>query len=146
VCYSRRLVVWADQLTTRLRAGVVACCAMWLRSLPGPHVTAYWRLLARHDQSGALRVLARAEVLILVGEKDRITPVRAARDLESQIPGARLFIARSTGHSLPRCRAADIAGFLSELLHGRRAPTRRAPDPVSGRACETGAEWVMPSV
>lgn len=129
----RRLVVWADQLTTRLRTAVVVCCGMWMRSLPVALVSAYWRLLTRHDQSGALQVLARAKVLILVGENDRITPVRAARDLESQIPGARLFIARNTGHSLPQRQAAGVAGFLGELLHGAHAPTQRAPNPVSER-------------
>jgi pimeloyl-ACP methyl ester carboxylesterase len=141
-------VVWSDQLTTRLRLGVLACFGMGLGSLPMSLVTAYWRLLTRHDQSGALWVLARAKVLILVGEKDRITPVYAARDLESQIPGARLFITPDTGHSLPQCRAAVVARLLGELLHGGHAvrPDARNDDvglmpaaPVDEGAARPGA-------
>jgi pimeloyl-ACP methyl ester carboxylesterase len=126
-------VVFADQLTTRLRFGIVVCCSMWLHSVPAQLVTAYWQLLTRHDQSGTLRVLARAKVLILVGETDRVTPVRAARDLESQIPGARVFIARNTGHCLLEDQAAAIAGFLGELLHGGHAVSSHPPQPESSQ-------------
>ena len=48
-----------------------------------------------------------APTTILAGERDRIVPPRAARELARQIPGARLVIRARAGHLLPH-RAPEL--------------------------------------
>lgn len=110
-----RLLFWADRLTTSVRTAVLFGCSVGLYSVPVPLAARYWRTVTRHDQSRTLGVLARAKVLVMVGEKDRVTPVRAARDLVRHIPGSQLLIAPDVGHHLPQCWPATVDDFLRQL-------------------------------
>ncbi len=119
-----RLLFWAHRLATGVRTAVMFGCSVGLHSVPVPLASRYWRAVTRHDQSRTLGVLARAKVTVMVGEKDRVTPVCAARDLVRHIPGARLMIAPDGGHHLPRCWPTTVDEFL------REPPRQRARTPI----------------
>ena len=58
----------------------------------------FWLTLDTHDKIDALKVLADIPTLVLVGDRDRLTPPANARTLAAAIPGARLVELRGAGH------------------------------------------------
>ena len=75
-------------------------------------------------------------VLILEGEDDLRTPVESARRVAALFPQARLYVARSTGHS---ALGSDLSGCIerafTRFFLGRRLPgpcrgARRRPKPT----------------
>jgi len=54
--------------------------------------------LQEHDKFNALPVLQRAEVLVIVGDADRLTPKEHSEAIVRQIPGAEFVIIRNGGH------------------------------------------------
>jgi pimeloyl-ACP methyl ester carboxylesterase len=67
--------------------------------------------------------------LIVVGDKDRLTPPAAARYMAEKIPGARLLILEDAGHCAflekHEVLNAEIAAFADEVLPPARAAARK---------------------
>ena len=67
--------------------------------------------------------------LIVVGDRDRLTPPTAARYMADKIPGARLLILEDAGHCAfleeHEVLDAEIAAFADEVLVPGRAAARR---------------------
>jgi pimeloyl-ACP methyl ester carboxylesterase len=59
---------------------------------------------------------------ILAGDHDRVVPVRAARELSHQIPGARLVVRAGAGHLLPHQAPELVADAIVAAL-GPAAPS-----------------------
>jgi pimeloyl-ACP methyl ester carboxylesterase len=96
------------EVTTRLMA-----------SVPIEVIADFYKELITYDKRAALPALGRVPVLVMVGDRDLITPVRHAEALVAEIPGAELAVIPSAGHLLTLERAADVNGHLWALL--RRA-------------------------
>lgn len=68
------------------------------------------------DLDHALAPLQRTETVILVGERDRMTPVGLSRSLLKRLPNADLVTLADTGHMLMLERYADVNQVLRDLL------------------------------
>ncbi len=77
--------------------------------------------LFSHDRQHALATLARSgtAVLIVVGERDRMTPVARSRAMAEELPDAELLTVPRAGHMVMMERADPVNEALRRLL--RRA-------------------------
>lgn len=57
----------------------------------------------------------RCPVLLVLGERDSMTPARAARDLEAALPAARRTVVRHGGHQLMSERPNQVLDALAEF-------------------------------
>jgi pimeloyl-ACP methyl ester carboxylesterase len=94
------------EVTTRLMA-----------SVPIEVIADFYAELIAYDKRAALPALGRVPVLIMVGDRDLITPVRHAEALAAQISGADLVVVPGAGHLLTLERAAEVNHHLWALLH-----------------------------
>jgi len=103
---------------------LVEFTARMLESTPVDVVAEFFPTFTSHDKLGALPALHGVETLVLVGDKDLITPADHSRELVRALPGADLVVLERTGHMLILERYAEVNRHLLKLL--RRA--RRAAD------------------
>lgn len=91
----RRLLfgVRADDQHVRLTRDQVAATLM-------PTVGRFFDALGKHDEEAALAQFAEVPTAILVGDCDRLTPVRHARRLAELVPHAQLRVLPDCGHML----------------------------------------------
>ncbi len=88
-----------------------------LVNCPGDTMTGFFEDLMRHDRSAPLAAaLAGIPVLVLVGDKDVLTPVGHARRLSAAIPGSRLVVSPGAGHMLPLERDRHVSDMLESLV------------------------------
>lgn len=80
--------------------------------------------LAGYDGDAALRELARVPTAVLVGSRDRLTPVPAARRITAALPSAELTVYPGAGHMLPVERVAGVAARLAALVRAADVPKR----------------------
>ena len=98
-----------------------------LVNVPGTTMTGFFEDLMEHDRHGHLaEVLADIPTLVLVGDKDLLTPPEHARRLAQHIPHARLIISPGAGHMLPLERDRHVSEMLCSLVD----PLLHAPDGV----------------
>ncbi|CAN7293885.1 alpha/beta fold hydrolase [Knoellia sp. LjRoot47] len=76
----------------------------------------YFASIRDHDESEALAELADVPTHVLVGTKDRLTPVRWAHSLHDGIPGSRLTVLPGKGHMLTHEATDTVADALIELI------------------------------
>jgi pimeloyl-ACP methyl ester carboxylesterase len=95
----------------------------WLRWLLqqnpySQHIDGFFRQLQAIGQHDALErlPLLRCPVLVVVGEDDNVAPPRYARQLQTQIPQARLTILSGVGHSPPIENPEHFNQCLTEFL------------------------------
>lgn len=90
------------------------------RTIGGPSA---WQAFAseQHSLVHDLKLLdgelsrIKAPTVIVAGTADRIVPVRAARTLAEQIPGAELVLLPGAGHLLPQRHGARLAEVVVEV-------------------------------
>ena len=58
----------------------------------------------------------RCPVLLVLGERDSMTPARAARELEAALPAARRLVVRHGGHQLMSERPNQVLDALAEFV------------------------------
>jgi pimeloyl-ACP methyl ester carboxylesterase len=92
----------------RITCDVVAAC----RPLT---VSGFRPTLEAHERDAALAAFASIPTVVLVGSRDRLTPVRAARRIADALPSAGLTIFPGAGHMLPLERAGSVAGRIAAL-------------------------------
>lgn len=88
-----------------------------------------WIDLLDHDARDALRATGTPS-LVLVGSRDLLTPVYAARRIASFLPDARLEILPRAGHQLMQERPGELARLLDDFVAGLPSPSRA----VSGQS------------
>jgi pimeloyl-ACP methyl ester carboxylesterase len=90
-------------------------------------LTSFASTFTERDRYDALPVVGRVPVLVIVGDKDRITPLRAARDIAARTPGAELVVLTGAGHMVMTERAPLVNLHLRAFLRrvGRGARARR---------------------
>jgi pimeloyl-ACP methyl ester carboxylesterase len=72
--------------------------------------------MSEHDRREALARLRDKRVVILVGERDRITPLPHARVIAEELPEAEFVCYPGAGHELTYERTREVAARLSALL------------------------------
>lgn len=71
--------------------------------------------LDAHERDEALAAFASIPTVVLVGDHDRLTPVRAARRIARALPSAAFTIFPDAGHMLPLERVSGVADRIAAL-------------------------------
>lgn len=78
--------------------------------------------LQDHDKHAMLPLLQKAEVLVIAGEKDRLTPPGLSEDIVAAIPGAEFAVLADAGHMVmlehPREVTDLIWGLIERVQRG----------------------------
>ncbi len=90
-------------------------------------ITSFFGALCTHDKLAALPVLRQIPVLVLVGDKDVLTPVDNSRAMVAELPDAELVVLPGAGHMAMLERPALVTLHLRALL-------RRALEAVAAHA------------
>jgi pimeloyl-ACP methyl ester carboxylesterase len=81
-------------------------------------VSGFQATLEAHERDAALAAFADIPTVVLVGSRDRLTPVRAARRIVDALPSAGLTIFPGAGHMLPLERVSGVASRIAALAAG----------------------------
>ncbi|MCO1657506.1 alpha/beta fold hydrolase [Pseudonocardia humida] len=111
-----------DPLARLLTVRAVAACR--------PQTVAGFRAtLDEHERDTALAAFAGTPTVVLAGDRDRLTPLAAARRITEALPSARLTVFPGAGHMLPVERVPGVVAELDELVRGavEGAPARQSP-------------------
>jgi pimeloyl-ACP methyl ester carboxylesterase len=84
-------------------------------------IAEFYDTFTDHDKLAALDVLDRVETLILVGSKDKLTPLSHSQLMAKALPSAQLVVVEGAGHMVQLERAPLVTLHLRALL--RRAAT-----------------------
>ena len=111
-------------LTTRLigfgdgdvSPDIVAFLERMIRDTPIEVVARFCEALLACDLRGALPVLGRVPVTVVVAEKDRLIAPRLGIELAAGIPGARLVWVPGAGHAVILERPDEVSRAINELL------------------------------
>jgi pimeloyl-ACP methyl ester carboxylesterase len=95
----------------RISVETVAACR------PGT-VAGFRPTLDAHERDAALDTFASIPTAVLVGTRDRLTPVAASRRIHDALPSAELMVLPGAGHMLPVERVPQVAGQIGALVHG----------------------------
>ncbi len=107
----RTLLYGADADDAMVRAGAEIMHASTVRSF-----VVFLPALGDHDKAAELAALSRVPVEILVGDTDKLTPVRHSERLAEALPDAALHVLPRTGHMLPQERPRELAEALGRLV------------------------------
>src|SRR4051812_28245618 len=83
---------------------------------PAQVVGDFWASLDKHDQLAALDTIAQVPTLVVVGDRDRLTPPSDARIIAAAIPGARYLELRGAGHCPMLEQPEAVNAALIELI------------------------------
>ncbi|MER6594172.1 alpha/beta hydrolase [Micromonospora purpureochromogenes] len=81
-------------------------------------VTRYLRTLATHSRFPALAALSGTPVLVVVGDKDMITPVTHSEEIVRRLPHARYIKVDDSGHVVMLEHADEVNKALWDFLEG----------------------------
>jgi pimeloyl-ACP methyl ester carboxylesterase len=101
----------ADPEARRITAEMVCSC----RPLT---VSGFRPTLSAHERDAALEAFASIPTTVLVGSRDRLTPVAATRRIGAALPSAESTIYPGAGHMLPLERAVGVGARISALVAG----------------------------
>lgn len=87
-----------------------------------------------HDKREALAALHGHEVLVMVGDRDLITPAAQSDDIIRLLPEAEHVVVQRSGHLLPLEHPDLVNSALDELLERAEAVLDATPRPVRRRA------------
>ncbi len=80
--------------------------------------------LHEHDKHDMLPILQRAEVLVIAGDKDRLTPPALSEDIVEHIPGAEFALLGDAGHMVMLERPAEVNELIDGLIERVRRGVR----------------------
>jgi pimeloyl-ACP methyl ester carboxylesterase len=85
--------------------------------------------LQEHDKRAALGVFENVELLVIVGDSDRLTPKEQSAEIVRHVPGAEFVIVPDSGHMLTLEKYDEVdAGLLDLLDRVRRDIAHDAAD------------------
>ncbi len=76
----------------------------------------FYGTLTAHDKAHALEALGAVPTLVVVGDRDRLTPPRQARAIAAAVPGARLLGLQGAGHCAMLEQPDAVNAALRELV------------------------------
>ena len=107
----RSLLYGADASDDMVLAGAEIMHASTIRS-----VIQFMPALDEHDKREELTSLARVPVEILIGDDDKLTPLRLSHQMAEALPEAALHVVERTGHMLPQERPQLVADAIERLV------------------------------
>jgi pimeloyl-ACP methyl ester carboxylesterase len=90
--------------------------ASMVSSTPIEVIAEFLPALQEHDKRYALGVFQTVEVLVLVGETDRLTPKEYSDYIVAQVPGAEYVVVPDSGHMVTLEKHAEVDAALLSLL------------------------------
>jgi pimeloyl-ACP methyl ester carboxylesterase len=93
----------------------------------------FYATLDTHDKVDALAHLARVPTLVIVGDRDRLTPPKLAREIAAAIPGARYLELRGAGHCPMLEQPEAVNAALIELVTAVAADSPAYPAEPTAR-------------
>ncbi|MDG4806202.1 alpha/beta hydrolase [Micromonospora sp. WMMD1120] len=88
-------------------------------------VTRYLRTLATHSRFPALAALAATPVLVVVGDKDMITPVTHSEEIVRRLPHAEFVKIKDSGHVVMLEHADEVNAALVRFLESLQSVEER---------------------
>ena len=82
----------------------------------------FYSALVGHDKLAALPTLRRVPVLLVVGERDLLTPPAHSRTIAEELPAAELLEVQGAGHLVMMERASLVNLYLRSFLHRAYRP------------------------
>jgi pimeloyl-ACP methyl ester carboxylesterase len=79
-------------------------------------IAEFYGTFVDHDKLDALQVLDRVETVVLVGSKDKLTPVDHSRVMADAVPSAQLVVVEGAGHMVQLERGPLVTLHLRALL------------------------------
>jgi len=107
----RGLLFGADATDEMVLAGAEIMHASTIRSF-----IEFMPALEGHDKRKELASLGRVPVEILVGDQDKLTPLRLSHEMAEALPDAVLHVAERTGHMLLQERPQLVTEAIGRLL------------------------------
>lgn len=96
---------------------------------PAEVVGDFWLTLDAHDKRAALATLGNVPTLVVVGDRDRLTPPAHARAIAAAVPGSKLLEVRGAGH-VPMLEQPEVVNAalrdLVESVPAAAPPARSA--------------------
>lgn len=101
--------------------------ASMISGTPLESIAEFLPALQEHDKRESLGNLEGVELLVMVGDKDRLTPVVRSEEIIERLPGAEFIIVPDCGHLLPIEKHEEVdAALLALLRRAERAAARAA--------------------
>ncbi|MGR7003022.1 alpha/beta fold hydrolase [Yinghuangia aomiensis] len=113
---------------------VVQSCAWMVYNTPVDALCGFFPALAAHDKAGRLGALASVPVRIVVGDRDKLTPVGHSKRLAAELAHAELDIEPGCGHMVLTERPETVAAPLRDLCRAAAGPESPAPVPEPASA------------
>jgi pimeloyl-ACP methyl ester carboxylesterase len=98
---SPALVEFVEKMTAATKVDVIA---------------EFYDTFSSHDKLAALDVLRGVATLVVIGSKDRITPLEHSRAIADALPSAELVVLEGAGHMVQLERPDDVTAHLRRLL------------------------------
>lgn len=86
-----------------------------IAATPTEVMVGFFHGILAHDKLAVLEALSSVETVVIVGERDRLTPPSHARRIAGAVRGARLLVVPEAGHMVGMERADAVNQALSEL-------------------------------
>ncbi len=100
--------------------------ASMISGTPVEAIAEFLPALQEHDKREALGNLEGVELLVMVGEKDRLTPVDRSEEIVARLPGAEFIVVPDSGHLLPIEKHEAVDEALLALLRRSERDAARA--------------------
>ncbi|AKH84331.1 lipase [Streptomyces sp. CNQ-509] len=114
--------------------GVARFAERLLESTPIDVVAEFYPAFAAHEKDEALALLRDLPGLVLVGDRDMVTPPEHSERIAARLPGATFEVIEDAGHLAMLERPERVNDALAALLAraGERLPTGPGPEPGVG--------------
>jgi len=89
-------------------------------------MTEFLPALMEHDKTAALSPLGGVPTLVLIGGRDKQTPVSHSRDIVDALPDAELVVLPDAGHLVMLERPDEVNQHLRELVRRATAPAEQS--------------------
>ncbi|SEG33666.1 Pimeloyl-ACP methyl ester carboxylesterase [Thermomonospora echinospora] len=108
-----RRMAFADKYVS---PAVVDLLEQMIRATPIDVIAEFYPALMSHDKAAALAVIGRVPTLVMVGDRDLLTPLAHGRRLAGALPDCELIEVEEAGHVLPLEHPGMVTGGLRRLV------------------------------
>ncbi|GAA1208659.1 alpha/beta hydrolase [Prauserella alba] len=100
----------------RPRTDDVRSVAEQLRKAHPRSIGGFQNAISLHDRAAALAALATVPTVVLVGDRDRLTPVHHAEAIARALPAARFVLFPGAGHMITQERHTGVTDAIAGLI------------------------------
>jgi len=127
------LITWPYLYGSRVPRPVARLTTRLMASVPIQVIAEFYTELVRYDLHAVLPAFSRIPVLVLVGERDVITPIAHAEALVAAMPRAELVVVPGAGHLLVLERPHEFGAQVARMISRVTAP-KLVASPAVNRA------------